>query len=150
MEVIDDVSDGWTSLSGSQYELALTLKGGFGDLFKFNTGNAFVGFDLLGDMNDDGTVDSNDVPLFVQAIVDRSGYDANGFGVDADIRGDVNQDGMFDHGDLAGFNALFASSAASVAAASVPEPSALVLVNLILIGLAIGGRRVPRAQLFNS
>ena len=97
---------------------------------------------LLGDMDGDHDVTAADVPLFVQALVDRSGYNAiaittpTGFLVDADLSGDVNQDGTFDTGDTAAFSALLGGPAS---AASVPEPGAWLLALFALAGVA--GRR---------
>ena len=66
-------------------------------------------------------------------ILPRTAYDAQMFPVNADINGDVNQDGMFDLGDVGPFSALLGGPAS---AASVPEPSAVVLVLLVLVGMA--------------
>ena len=94
---------------------------------------------LLGDMNGDSVVDVFDVPLFVQALVDRGAYDANGFPVDADISGDVDGSGIFDLGDLGPFNGMF--SAATATAQSVPEPSSWVLILLGAAGVVASLRR---------
>ena len=93
---------------------------------------------LLGDMNGDLIVDLTDVPLFVQALVDRASYDANAFPVDADVNGNVNKDGMFDLGDLGAFSALFSGAASAQA---VPEPTTLSLAVLLLMGITIRQRR---------
>jgi len=89
----------------------------------------------LGDMNFDGNITEEDIPLFVQALVDRDAYDAHGFvspvfyalPIPADVVGDVNQDGVFDFGDISAFSALFDEMATSNA---VPEPSSGLLLIL--------------------
>ena len=94
-------------------------------------------------MNGDGNVTTVDVPLFIQALVDRPTYDANNFPVVADINGDVNEDGTFDMGDIADFSDLFGGSASSNSASSsaVPEPSTLSLALVLLMGVTIRQRR---------
>jgi len=99
----------------------------------------------LGDMNLDGVVDEEDVPLFIQALVNRDAYDANGFispgyyavSIPADVVGDVNQDGVFDFGDIAAFSALFDEMATSSA---VPEPSSGLLLLMAAACCAIKKR----------
>ena len=99
---------------------------------------------LLGDMDGDGNVDSNDSPLIVQALVDRLAYDSNGFAnplgflINADVSGDINDDGTFDLGDLGAFSALFGGAAS---ASAVPEPASASLLVTALVALAFFGRR---------
>lgn len=93
---------------------------------------------LLGDMDGNGSVNTADVPLFIQALVDRATYDAAFPLLDADVIADISQNGTFDLGDLAGFNSLFAGPASAQA---VPEPSALSLAVVFLMGIAIRPRR---------
>jgi len=99
---------------------------------------------LLGDMDGDHNVTAADVPLFVQALVDRAGYDSialttlTGFLIDADLSGDVNQDGIFDTDDTGAFSALLGGPAS---AATIPEPSALTLAVFALLGLLAYARR---------
>ncbi|MCH7686041.1 MAG: hypothetical protein IH899_05065 [Planctomycetes bacterium] len=102
-----------------------------------------VAHTLLGDMNGDGVLDLDDVGPFVQALVNRAAYDAQGFPVaDPEAVGDMNGDGAFDLGDTASFSELFGGPAAASAFA-VPEPSTMSLaVFFILTGVAI--RRRPR------
>ena len=96
---------------------------------------------ILGDMDGDGSLTTADVPLFVQALVNRAVYDANGFFVNADFTGDVDQSGTFDLGDLSTFGALSFSATASASASSIPEPGSASLVIMILSVLALVDRR---------
>ena len=90
------------------------------------TPDAFISVTtLLGDMNGDRNVNSNDTPLFVRALVARPAYEAAFPNINADFLGDVNQDGTFDLGDLAAFSALLGGPAVAHA---VPEPNSFVLV----------------------
>ena len=84
-----------------------------------------------GDMNGDGNVTLTDAPLLIEALVNRPAYDAHLFPVNADINGDVNQDGIFDTGDVAAFSALLGGPAS---AATIPEPSTLILATFALLG----------------
>ena len=93
-----------------------------------------------GDMNGDGNITSADASLFIQALMNRAAYDAQGFGVDADTIGDMNGDGTFDFGDIVGFNSLFAGPA-SARASAIPEPTTLSLAVVLLLGIAIRQRR---------
>ncbi len=52
--------------------------------------NAVSGF--LGDMNGDLNVTSADVPAFIQALTDRTAYDAHLFPIDPNVNGDVNEE----------------------------------------------------------
>ena len=78
------------------------------------------------DMDGDGNVDNDDAPLIVEAIVNRSAYDANsfvngdGYLVDADASGDINGDGRLDLGDLAGRAADFLDNEGNGAGLGVP------------------------------
>jgi len=94
---------------------------------------------IPGDFDGDGDVDEADVPLFVQALVDRAAYNAAFPLFDADRIGDVNQDGIFDFDDISAFSNLVSASAGGQA---VPEP---VTASLLAIGgiLLLAGRRYP-------
>jgi hypothetical protein len=70
VETVSLVSDG-----GGVYHLDLTLDGGTGDLFKYNTGAPFVGVDstsITGDFNGDGLVNATDIDLLFAAINSHS------------------------------------------------------------------------------
>ena len=140
--------------AGGKLELANAYGGGSGGAetleFEFNlvgSGGIFDGvveYVLVGDMNGDGNVDTDDTPLFIQAIVNRTVYDANDFAtaagylVDADFTGDINGDGLLDLGDLTAFSSLLGGPASSVA---VPEPSATVLLMAICSAVQVWRRR---------
>ncbi len=143
-----------TVLSGDDsFELGSAYAGGNGGTenleFEFNmvgAGGIFDGpveYVILGDMDGDGTVDTADAPLLVQALTNRAAYDGQnlttsaGFLVDADAYGDINGDGRFDLGDMAAFNSALSGAASATA---VPEPSSLCLAAFWLI-TCIGIRR---------
>ena len=92
-----------------------------------------------GDMNGDGNVTTDDVPWFIQALVDPAGYAANGFTnasgglIDGAVNGDINRDGVLDMGDVAAWNTLLGGLAESVA---IPEPSSLVSLGVVVVLLA--------------
>lgn len=92
----------------------------------------------LGDMNGDGLRDTADASAFVLALIDPTLFGATYPSVDADLIGDIDGSGTLDTGDIGPFNALFAPASAS--AASVPEPSALLLALLALSGVAVRRR----------
>ncbi len=93
---------------------------------------------LAGDLDGDGLVTTADAPLFIQALVNRTAYDAAFPLLDADIIGDINQNGTFDLGDIADFSAMFGGSAS---ANTVPEPTTLSLAVVLLLGIGIRQRR---------
>ncbi len=96
--------------------------------------------DLVGDFNGDGNVNLADVPLFVQALVDRAAFDTAFPALDADLIGDVNQDGTFDLGDIGLFSGLF-NGPTPASAQAIPEPTTLSLAVVLLLGIAIRRRR---------
>ena len=97
---------------------------------------------IPGDMNADGIVDADDVNWFVMALTNIDGYISE-FTFVANAAqvvefGDVNQDGTFDVGDTGAFSALLGGPAS---ANTVPEPTALSLAVILLLGIAIRQRR---------
>ena len=142
------------------FDLGQVYQGGVGGVedltFDFNlTGlgdlNSVVEYFVPGDMDGDGDVDADDTPLFVQALVSRSAYQAHGFTnssgflVDPDVVGDVNEDGTFDTGDISAFNALLSGAGADVSV-PVPEPASATLFGTACsaLALAAGWRRRPK------
>ncbi len=94
---------------------------------------------ILGDMTGDGLVNLADVPAFIQALVDRAAYDAQGYVTNTDAAGDIDSSGTFDLGDTGAFSGLFGGPA-SASASAAPEPTALSLAILLLMGIAIRPR----------
>jgi len=58
--------------TGGRRKLVLTLDGGTADLFKFNTGAPFVGIEIPGDFNRDGTVDAADYVAWRKGLVPQT------------------------------------------------------------------------------
>jgi hypothetical protein len=89
----------FTSLGNNCYRMVLTLNGGQGDLFKYNTGAPFVGSNsgqwtqdrIPGDANEDGVVDVGDLGILA-ANYGQSGKTWT--------QGDFNGDDKVDVGDL--------------------------------------------------
>ena len=104
-----------------------------------STGELTVLSAMLGDMNGDLSVNAADVSLFIQALVDRASYNANGFFVNADVNGDVDGSGTFDLGDLSAFSALTFGGSASGSAA--PEPTTITLLGITLAVLVLCRRK---------
>ncbi len=90
---------------------------------------------VLGEMNGDGAANLTDLPLFIEALVNPTAYDAHMFPVDPNLNGDLSQDGTFDLGDLAG------PLPGSASANAVPEPTTFSLAVVLLVGIAIRQRR---------
>jgi len=88
----------------------------------------FAAVPVLGDMNGDRLVNQEDVPLFVEALVNRPAYNLREFEfpVDADVNGDLNDDGRFDLGDLGSLANLLAGGG-SAEATTVPEPGVALM-----------------------
>ncbi len=93
---------------------------------------------ILGDMTGDGLVNLDDVPAFIQALVNRPAYDAQGYVTNTDAAGDIDGSGTFDLGDTGLFSGLFGGPASANA---VPEPTTLSLAVFLLMGIAIRQRR---------
>ncbi len=85
---------------------------------------------ILGDTNNDGTVDTLDIDPFVLLLTDPAGYATAFPGVDALAVGDINMDDVVDTLDIDPFVALL--TAGSLNGGAVPEPSTMAL-------LALGG-----------
>ena len=95
---------------------------------------------VLGDMDDNGIVDTDDVAPFIQALVDPDQFAIDHSTVDADVIGNINGDGQFDLGDIALFQTLVNASTTATAE-SVPEPSSILLAAMLSFGFAAIRRR---------
>jgi len=89
-------------------------------------------------MTGDGLVNLADVSALILALVDQAAYDAAYPLVSEELAGDIDGSGTFDLGDIGPFTGLFSGSAS---ASAVPEPSALSLAVVLLMGIAIRPRR---------
>lgn len=89
---------------------------------------------MMGDLNTDGQVNSDDIAPFVQALTDRAVYVQAFPEVDPDVLGDFNGDGLLTNGDISGFIASLNTSGI------VPVPASLALLSVGC--LAITRRRV--------
>ena len=110
---------------------------------------------MLGDMNHDGVVNSEDISPFVLALTNSAAYEAL-FGIAPDLMGDINQDGAFDTADVAGFVHLLANGggggswdvngdASGSGVHAIPLPAS-VWAGLGLLGV-VGAARVLRRRI---
>ncbi len=123
-------SGNWPTDQNITPELALQLQSVIWNVVR---SHADSGVGLRGDFDGDGNRTVADVSLFVQALTEPQTVRDLYPGLDLSIVGDVNEDDTFDLGDIAAFNALLGGPAS---AASVPEPSALLLSLLVLASVA--------------
>ncbi len=84
---------------------------------------------LLGDTNNDGTVDTLDIDPFVLLLTDPAGYATAFPGVDSLAVGDINMDTVVDTLDIDPFVALLTAGSLTGGGA-VPEPGSIVLLGL--------------------
>jgi hypothetical protein len=106
--------------SGGRRKLVIQLDGGEGALFKFNTGDPFVGVQPTGDFNADGVVDGADLLLYQRG----QGTALPALGNEGDGNYDLRVDGQ----DLALWKSQYGGApAASATAAAVPDPHAGLL-----------------------
>jgi len=108
-------------------QLIIELDGGEGMLFKFNTGDPFLGASAAAsaDFDADGDVDGADFLTWQRGLGAVSGATSN--------QGDANGDGAVDASDLATWKSQFESSPAQPAVAAVPEPAGWLLMGLALL-----------------
>lgn len=93
----------------------------------------------LGDMNDDGVLDGDDVPPFELALTLEADYEAM-FPTILDYRdrGDITGNGVFDNFDMRAFAALIEAQNADI-----PEPGTCTLAALGF-GLLLLGSRIKQ------
>jgi len=119
------------------------------DLAGGGAGQAKIGaveFLILGDMDGNRILDDNDVSPFIQALTNRSAYEAAHPGlIDADLMGDFDGNGLLDFGDVAQFSQAIANAVSGSAESSaVPEPPSALLITLATCCFACGRRRHSR------
>lgn len=106
-----------------------------------------------GDMNLDGLVDGDDLPLFALALADKDAYrdeiiNSHSLYVDVVCLGDVSANGLFDFDDIDDFATAAGLAVPAVAEAvraafnPVPEPTTTAILALVTFGWA--GRRPRR------
>jgi hypothetical protein len=98
---------------------------------------------LTGDMDLDGDVDFDDVDNFVLGLNDAAAYKSM-FGISSSVGGDTDGDGDHDFDDIDGFVTIVVAHM-NAHAATVPEPSTLVLAAIGLLGA--GGYRCRKRPL---
>jgi len=93
---------------------------------------------IVGDMNLDGILDSNDVDPFVLGLIDPKAYWL-AYGVTPNIHGDIDGDGDQDFDDINGFVALVdpPQSPQLRFLQAVPEPSTLLLTLFALVAVLV-------------
>ncbi len=106
---------------------------------------AGVAVPLLGDLNGDGLVNTQDINPFVLALTNPAGFAAAFPDVYMVLAGDMNGDGQVNTEDINGFIGVLTGSAqgqAMSAFAAIPEPSSTVLMVMAVVTLAARrGRR---------
>ncbi|MDC0936877.1 PEP-CTERM sorting domain-containing protein [Pirellulales bacterium] len=134
----------WNAQSPEVVAGYITADGGTGTLeFNFNGSQTVItaGGILLGDFNDDLTVDTLDADIL------RTHLNAHLDGSVAYEDGDIDFDGDVDLGDFAQLKNILQNPPATAQATGVPEPSSVVLSLSALAGIAaLARRRSQRAQ----
>jgi len=97
---------------------------------------------LIGDMNNDGTVNNLDINPFVSALTDRQQF-IEQFGFLPGQVGDINDDGQFNNLDINPFvNMLTGTSSLD----TVPEPASMTLLVVTAVAMYTGSRRHTRRR----
>jgi hypothetical protein len=98
-----------------------------------------------GDLNGDGSVDSEDIDPFLLAFADVDSFQADFPWLRALYVGDFNADGAVDSEDIDPFLVAFAGgSPVAAGPTAVPEPSAVILAILGAAGLGVARLRRRR------
>ncbi|MEM9346362.1 MAG: PEP-CTERM sorting domain-containing protein [Planctomycetota bacterium] len=95
---------------------------------------------LLGDLDGNGVLDNLDIQPFVQALINRPGYDENHPTLDADRLGDFDGGGTLDNLDIFGFVSALSGGGPltdeqvtlfeAAYSTSVPEPTSLAMLGV--------------------
>ncbi len=109
------------------------------DHVQYGTAGSLYSGSILGDMDDNGVFDAFDVDEFELALADQGAYIALFPPVDPDQRGDMNGSGALDAFDVAPFEQALAGGGMSI-----PEPTTLVGLGLMLTFLARQRSRATR------
>ena len=128
-------------LGATNRQLDIQLDGGEGQLFKFNTGDPFIGVEASADFDVDGDVDGADF-LRWQRGLGGSGPATHG-------EGDANLDLRVDGADLSVWKTQLTAPPAGVASAGIPEPASALLAAVGLVALVRGSTRLNRKRTFN-
>ncbi len=113
-------------------QLVIQLDGGMGELFKFNTGDPFIGIQSSADFDSDGDVDGGDLLRWQRGLGAPNGASRG--------QGDANLDLQVDGADLSLWKSKFGGPPATLAA--VPEPAAWMLLACGAFGNLARRRRV--------
>ncbi|MEM9348432.1 MAG: PQQ-binding-like beta-propeller repeat protein [Planctomycetota bacterium] len=132
---------GLADAAGQQFALSTTEANTLFPDF-FSAPELTIAYDWLafGDLNGDGSTNSDDISAFVMALTDPQAYAATHAFVDHDIIGDFNGDGVMNNLDIFGFVQLLSAGNESEAQAiglsigqqiaDVPEPASIGLIGL--------------------
>jgi endonuclease I len=97
---------------------------------------------ILGDMNNDGLLDFDDINPFSLALNDPAAYQTAFPGLDAAARGDINHDGQLDFDDINPFaNLLNTPAATALVYAAIPEPGGILIFGVGIFGVMCRRRR---------
>jgi hypothetical protein len=114
-------------LVSGRRQLDIQLDGGEGQLFKFNTGDPFIGVEPSADFDLDGDVDGGDFLRWQQGI--------GGTAPVAHGAGDANLDLKVDAGDLNIWKSQLTASPSFATNLAIPEPTGGLLAAMNLVAL---------------
>lgn len=98
-------------------------------------GSLQIGGFILGDLNNDGSVNTLDIDPFVLLLTNPAGYAAAFPGVDPVAVGDINLDTSVNTLDIDPFVALLTSGSLTNGGGAVPEPSTVALAGIALVAI---------------